>query len=479
MDFSGGFFFQMNYKKLVTNALVAFSAQGISLVVSFVMSLLVPKVLGVASYGYWQLFIFYAGYSGFFHFGLNDGVYLVEGGKSRNEINKVIINSQFRVAVWLQVLIGAIVCLLSVVTSPEEERVFVIYAFSFYTVISNLQLYLGYVFQAMNETKLFSFSTMLDRLIFLVPLLACVVLHVSDFRTYIVLYCFSRLCSLAYCCWQGRDFFKAGVLSCKKSVRLAASSIRIGFGLMLANVANILILGIARALVDYAWGIEAFGCVSFSLSMVNFFTSFVSQASMVLFPALRQGSEDERRSFYQAIRDAMEVFFPGIYMFYFPMVELLSAWLPQYAESMGYFALLLPVCVFNTKMDICCTTYFKVLRKEKLLLAVNVATVVGSAIFSLIGVYCLDSIEAVLIGAVTCIVLRSFFSERYLNNCLHALPTHNPLQEVALTFAFIVLTLRAPVLIAIFGYLLLYAGFLIFNWDVISNSFRRLRAVFG
>ena len=110
----------MNYKKLVTNALVAFSAQGISLVVSFVMSLLVPKVLGVASYGYWQLFIFYAGYSGFFHFGLNDGVYLVEGGKSRNEINKVIINSQFRVAVWLQVLIGAIVCLLSVVTSPDE-----------------------------------------------------------------------------------------------------------------------------------------------------------------------------------------------------------------------------------------------------------------------------------------------------------------------------------------------------------------------
>lgn len=44
----------MNYKKLVTNALVAFSAQGISLVVSFVMSLLVPKVLGVTSYGYWH-----------------------------------------------------------------------------------------------------------------------------------------------------------------------------------------------------------------------------------------------------------------------------------------------------------------------------------------------------------------------------------------------------------------------------------------
>ena len=111
----------MNYKKLVTNALVAFSAQGISLVVSFVMSLLVPKVLGVTSYGYWQLFIFYAGYSGF-HFGLNDGVYLVEGGKTRNEINKVAINSQFRVAVLLQVLVGIAFCILSIMITPEEER---------------------------------------------------------------------------------------------------------------------------------------------------------------------------------------------------------------------------------------------------------------------------------------------------------------------------------------------------------------------
>lgn len=308
----------MNYKKLVTNALVAFSAQGISLVVSFVMSLLVPKVLGVTSYGYWQLFIFYAGYSGFFHFGLNDGVYLVEGGKTRNEINKVAINSQFRVAVLLQVLVGIAFCILSIMITPEEERAFVIYAFSLYTVISNLQLYLGYVFQAMNETRLFSFSTMLDRLVFLVPLIIFVVLRLSDFRPYIILYCLSRFCALVYCCWHSREFFKAGVLDLKNSIRLAASSIKIGFGLMLANVANILILGIARALVDCAWGIEAFGNVSFSLSIVNFFTSFVSQASMVLFPALMQGSEDERRSFYQGIRDSDGGVFPSNLLVLFP-----------------------------------------------------------------------------------------------------------------------------------------------------------------
>ena len=71
----------LNFKLLLKNTIVAFSAQGISLFVSAIMSLVVPKILGLASYGYWQLFVFYASYSGFFHFGLNDGIYLIEGGE--------------------------------------------------------------------------------------------------------------------------------------------------------------------------------------------------------------------------------------------------------------------------------------------------------------------------------------------------------------------------------------------------------------
>lgn len=96
----------MNLKSLASNAIIAFLSQGVSLVVSMIMSLMVPKVLGVESYGYWQLFIFYASYCGFFHFGLNDGVYLIEGGKGRADIDKKSINSQFCFLVAMQSLIG-------------------------------------------------------------------------------------------------------------------------------------------------------------------------------------------------------------------------------------------------------------------------------------------------------------------------------------------------------------------------------------
>ena len=77
----------MNYSSIARNTMIAFAAQFISLSVSVVMSLLVPKIVGVADYGYWQLFMFYTTYSGFFHLGLNDGVYLINGGLSRDQIS--------------------------------------------------------------------------------------------------------------------------------------------------------------------------------------------------------------------------------------------------------------------------------------------------------------------------------------------------------------------------------------------------------
>lgn len=469
----------MNFRSLASNALTAFAAQGVSMVASLVMSLLVPKVLGVETYGYWQLFVFYAGYAGFFHLGLNDGVYLIEGGKTRDEVDKKSINSQFIVSFAFQLIIGFCIAVVSVLWTPEPQRAFVMLAFAAYMVVFNTSAYLGYVFQAMNETKLFSFMTMLDRGAFLVPLLVFVILRVDAFEPYVYAYLCARVCALVYCCWHARDILSSGMLSPALAVREAVGSIKVGCGLMLANVASMLILGVARALVDYEWGIEMFGKVSFALSIVNFFLAFVSQASMVLFPALRQGTNVERRSFYRGIRDMMEVAFPGIYLLYFPVAWLLTLWLPQYSEGMRYFAILLPMCAFDTKMSVCCTTYLKVLREERTLLRVNLVAVAGSTVLSLVGVYALGSLDAVLLGVVACIVGRSLWSERHLDRRMSVVSTWVPLQELMLTVAFTSLTLLAPTVVAIGVYTALYVVYLFANRDTARRLITSTKRVLG
>lgn len=467
----------INLTKFKLNLVAGFAAQGASFLVSVIMSLLVPKVLGVEEYSYWQLFVFYTNYAGFFHLGLNDGAYLLNGGRSRDEIDKSSVESQFRFSLAFQFIVGLVITLIAALLASEAERAFVFIMFAAYMVVCNLAGYLGYVFQAMNETRLFSFSVVLDRLAFLTPLLVMVVLRVSDFRPYVVAYLASKSISLVWCCWEARDILSAPPLGVPEAVRESIASIRVGFKLMIANVADMLILGVARALVDAVWGIEAFGRVSFSLSLVNFFITFVTQASMVLFPALRQSGEGERRAVYRGMRDAMEIAFPAVYALYFPMAWLLSAWLPQYAESMRWLAVLLPVCVFNTKMDVCCTTYFKVLRQEQVLLAVNVVTVAASAVTSLAGVFALGSLEAVLVGAVCCIAARSAWSELRLDHEMGVGRSPMLAPELLLTAAFVALALLLPGTWALLAYCALYGAYLVANRGEVASVVARVRKV--
>lgn len=465
----------MDRRTILGNISVAFSAQGVSMVASLFMSLLVPKVLGITNYGYWQLFVFYVSYSGFFHFGLNDGVYLLNGGISRSRIDKKIINSQFRFEVVFQLLIGLIIALVTVAVAPQAERAFIFTAFSIYTVIYNLSGYLGYVFQAMNETRLFSLSTILDRTIFIIPMLVLVYYGIDDFRPYIGAYLISRTCSLVYCCYHARDILRAGTAGLAESVKLSIHSIKVGCSLMLANICDSLILGATRFFIDAAWGIETFGSVSLSLSMVNLFIVFVSQAAMVLFPALRQGTEREQRTFYVTARDAMEMFFPAVYLLYFPMCFVLELWLPQYASSLQFFAMLLPICVFNTKMNICCTTFFKVLRMERHLLLVNIITLTTSVAIAALSIWVLGSIEAALLGTVGCIVGRSLWCEHYLDGLMKAEGGFASIFEVILTIAFVVFTLTLDAAIAIPAYAILYCAYLYIFRNTASSLVRRIR----
>ena len=116
----------MNARFVIKNMSIAFIAQGVSLAMGVLQSLLVPKLLGITQYGYWQLFIFYTSYVGFFHLGLNDGVYLIFGGKSRKEIDKRLISSQFIVAIVFQSVVAVIVSIIAIASGVKYERAFVL-----------------------------------------------------------------------------------------------------------------------------------------------------------------------------------------------------------------------------------------------------------------------------------------------------------------------------------------------------------------
>lgn len=446
----------MNFKSILSNLSVAIVAQGVSVVLSIISSLLVPKLLGVEEYGYWQLFLYYISYVGFFHLGLNDGVYLIFGGIPRDRIDKKNLNSQFWFGAAFQAVFAVVIIAIAMLGGFGADREFVLFWTAIFIVIQNLMSYLGYVFQAMNETKLFSYTTIVERLSFLVPLVLLLVTRQTSYKPYVYAYFFSCSIGLLYCIYHARDFFAAGLLPAKQTIQNGLDSMKVGIKLTLANTASTLILGVTRSIVDMVWGISAFGQLSFSISIVNFILNFIMQVSMVLFPALRQGTEGELKSFFVNSRDATDLLLPAFYILYFPVVWILSLWLPQYLESFQFFAYLIPVCVFDGKMNVISTTIFKVKRKETLLLVINCVTVGISALGSFIGAYLLQSPIVAIVSAVVAIVVRSSFSELYIARMLDADYGRALPYEICLTAAFVFLCVQLSAPMAATIYMALY-----------------------
>lgn len=450
----------MNVKRILGNFSVALVAQGIVLIGSVLTSLLVPKVMGVAEFGYWQLFIFYGNYIGFFHLGLNDGVYLFNGGLSRKKVDKQSLNSQFVVGMLYQLLFSLLIIAAALAMDFGEDRMFVLVLTGIYLLVTNGAAYIGYVLQAMDETRRYSAYSAINGTLFLVPLVAMLALQVSEFQYYVVFYTLAHAVAFLVCLWWVRDFIPCGLLPLRQALVDAGRSIRAGIKLMIANVASMLILGISRFFIDSQWSIEVFGMVSFALSMVSFFLLFASQASMVLFPALRKADEAETVRFFQASRDALDLVLPVCYLLYFPAVIVLGWWLPKYEPSFIYFAYLLPVVIFNGKMNMVGNTYLLVLRREGLLLRINAIAVAISAAGAVAGAFAFHSIEVMIAFAVVALMWRSVHVERMLAREFKVPNSKLFAGSLVVTAGFLAAALLLPFAWAFASTVILYAAFL-------------------
>ena len=423
-------------RKLISNIVYAFLAQGISLLLSMVMSLIIPKILGIEEFSYWQLFIFYVGYVGFFHFGLNDGIYLRVGGSRYQELDYSLLGTQFKISIVLQTVMALIIVLVGCLLVNSSERQMIIMCTGIYLVISNATLYLGFIFQAVNRIKIFSISVIVDRVLVLLSVIILIVIGTKTFEPFVVCYIASKFVALIYCVAQGKEIVFANRNKLNISFEEIWINISVGIKLMIANIASMLILGSGRMVIDVVWGIEAFGEFSLALSLTSFVLLFISQISMVLFPSLRRLDEEKQRKVYEVMRNIIGLLLPLVFLLYVPMKALLGLWLPQYKESLNYLALLLPLCTFDGKMQLLCNTYFKVLRKEGLLLKYNCIAFALSLLLSLIGGYAVKNIYFIVVSLVLAIAVRSIISEMYLANTLGIKVGISILQEILLVLIF-------------------------------------------
>lgn len=451
----------MNNKAItfMKNFSYSVSSNLISMLISTTVILIVPKLIGVEGYGYWQLYLFYSSYVGFLHFGWNDGVYLRYGGKEYKELNKELFFSQFWMLVIFQVLIGLIIIGVSTALFKDVNKVFIMKMTALVMLIVNVRLLIIYILQTTNRIKEYAFITMMERILYFCLIVLFLFVGVRQYKLLILADILGKFVSLIYSIYFCRDIVFKKISLFYFNFRESFQNVNAGIKLMFANIASMLIIGIVRMGIERSWNVATFGKVSLTFSISNLMMLFINAVGIIMFPVLRRTSPEKLPKIYKDMRTFLNVFLLGMLVTYYPLKVVLSAWLPKYEESLIYMALLFPMSVYEGKMALLINTYLKTLRKEKLILFINLITVVLSMILTVLFTTLFRNLSLALVSIVVLLAFRSTLAEVFLSKILGISVYKNLLLEI---FPILIFILTGWFVTSWIGAIIYFATFCIY-----------------
>ena len=273
----------MSLRQVVKNIFYSFGANIISLGVSVLMVMFVPKLLPVEDYGKWQLFLFYFSYLGFLHFGWEDGIYLRYAGKTFEELNPRVFSGQFLGIVILQLVLSGLAFLLSqfFIVDPIKQTVFVC-AVSL-AVFVNLITGCNFITQITNRIKDYARIVLSEQIILLLSVFSFLLLGFNQFHYMYVAKLGSVAIVSVLCFYLCRSLWTTRIGNFHDICHEAGLNLEVGIKLMFANIASMLIIGIVRYGISIGWDVSTFGKVSLTLGVSNFLMIFINSVSVVFF----------------------------------------------------------------------------------------------------------------------------------------------------------------------------------------------------
>ncbi len=457
-----------------TKVLRAVSVNVARLLISVLLTLFLPNLLGVEQYSYWQLYQFYLTYALYSSLGMCEGMYLKIGGQKYEELNCTKISGQF-FALGLYELVMNITVILVISCSAwgTNEKAVLILAIvcAFFEI---MRYFIQTVLQASGEIKTYSHIAFLEQVLFLGLVLAVVFIGSKEFLLLIYAQILARIVALIYAVIKCKRVVISPIGSMKNVLTSSKNAVKLGYKLLLANLAGQLVIGVVRFGIENHFGTIAFGKVSLTLSLVSMVVTTVSAVGLVLFPMLRQFDVNKLEKIYSLLRIFITVPILLLLVFYLPIKTLLEMWLPEYLDSIKYLAILLPICLFETRSTVISATYFKVFTQVGKILFVNIISVLLSVILTCISVYLMGSLDIAVLFIVVLSALKNILSEILLSQKLKCKILSDIALEQILVWGFVLFNMNFSPMFANLFYVM---SFLVYIFIKRVKIFKALNQV--
>lgn len=447
----------------------------VGLLVSTIVVLIIPKYIDISQYGYFQLYIFYVGYIGFLNLGWPEGIMLRYGGNKYEELDKKSLKTQIISFTLLSSIIGAAILLISLINYNNSTS-FVFIGTALCIIFYLPRAFMQVLLHMTNRIKEYSIAIIIERISYLLGVIILLMLKVKHYPMYILSEVLGRFLALIYISYNCKDILKSKGNPIKTEIKEIVLNIKIGIKLMIANLAGLFIIGIVRQCIKMKWNIEKFAKVSLTLSISNMMITVIRSISIVLFPFLKRIDEKKLPDLYKQIRNLLITFLFSILIFYYPAKEILLIWLPKYADSFYYMALLFPMCIYECKNCLLIETYMKTLRMEKDLLIINIISVILSLLLSIINIYILENLDLSVLTILILVAFRCICSEIILAKRINIKIYKDIILELIVVTSFVISNWFISGIYGLLIYLLFVILFITINKSDIRKALKKIKA---
>lgn len=421
----------------IRNTFHVIFAQIISLMIGIVRTLILPFLLGITSYGYWQIYLLYLTYAGVFAFGFNDGIYLRYGKYEYNDLPREKFRSSIRVFIFTQLIIMFLAFTLIFFETNLLKQFSVFWAI-LNIPIAGLTGVLTYILQITNQLRKFSFYSILDKLLILVIILFMYLFKCTDFRLVIIADTLTRLIVLLLMINTCKEIIFGIGSKIRIAITELITNVSVGIKLMLANFSGMLIIGFGRILIERNSNIEIYASYSFAFSTMNLVLALVSSIGLVIYPTLNRLEKSNYSNYYIVLNHIITIVTFGFLLCIFPLRFYISTYMTAYLDIIKYLPIIFTIIFIQAKMQIIINSFYKLLRKENEMLKANIiGLLIVIAVVTPI-YYITKSITLVASGTLASMILRVYMSEIYLKSELNIVNKTNIFIEIILMTIFII-----------------------------------------
>lgn len=318
----------MNLKK---GTLYILGANLFNLLVSLFTGFIVPKFLSINTYADVKLFQLYITYIGFVSFGFADGINLMHGGQTLQELDKRELISEYKTFKNFQIVIMLIALFISICLKNK-----ILFFCSLMILPVNIGGYFRNLYSAIGQFKKYSKLTNINTLmLFIINVVLLFIIKTDNANTYIIMYI------LAYFLyWIIIELDNKRILGLDKgevNKKYIKQYVQSGFSLMIGNFCNIIFTSIDRFFVKYFLGTIQFAFYSFSVSIENILGTFITPISTTMYNYFCKQKDQSK---ILEIKKIILLFASGIVILIFPAKFITNMWLIKYNDAIDILFLL-------------------------------------------------------------------------------------------------------------------------------------------